>query len=346
MEDAQRRARSADDGRSVRHALYDLDLSSSDCILAFLELWDWAGCRPGKLTISPAFIAGLVRRIDPRSARNWIEAWAAAGLVTILDRDRRRGAYLIWLEDPREVPALKRHREEPDLFDAEDGATHDGTGGASGTRAETCAHRFPPDVHQFPRQADSGGNVRASVSAPRPPAAGAARALSETQVAEYRSVVAEARAAIARPARGLLRAKGKEGNTSLEGSGKRQRLKSSIGEDPPTPETAAPLAFDAAIAAMPPAADTATQRARVAAELAEALRVGDALRPGFWANVAALVGEPGPDGRVQFTRAVVDAILARAWAKQPHAAVLRAQYASKAIRSQARHCGLEWPRAP
>ena len=323
-------------------------------------LWSVASLEPGHRAVITVADLGHRLRKDARCVRRWLADLAAEGLIRIESREKRWGAYTFTMADPR--VRLRTHieravDEQQALFDPPSPATVS----------------FADHAPQVVRSADMvsaldaqrGHGVRATGpeptrSADNLSALGGERtadvlARSDAQLAEYRSVVAEARAAIDDSARGVHRvcagAKGKgiEGNMSLEGSGKRQRLEPSnlpTRETGPPPPATLAGAFGAALAAIPTAGDTATQRAAVAAELAAALGVGEALKPGFWSNVAALVGEPGPDGRVQYTRAVVDAILARAWAKQPHDAVLRAQYASKALRSQARHVGLEWPRAP
>jgi len=186
MEDAKRhsKSRGQDEGRSVRLALYALKLPSSDSMLAFIELWDWAGRRPGQATINATFVAGLIQRNDPRSARNWIDGWIERQLLTVVDRDKRRGTYDVWIEDPREVPALKRHRPEAPLLDEIEAGDDSPEPVSSFDGAENHARVFPraeTDARTFPPESSLGGNGRAPVSAQLLPMVPAEQKTSDEQ---------------------------------------------------------------------------------------------------------------------------------------------------------------------
>lgn len=77
--------------------------------LAFLDLWDLAGGRPGHVVTTAAAWASRLGR-DARTARDWLDALAAADLVDVVDRSRR-GVYQVYVYQP--APGQREERPDP-----------------------------------------------------------------------------------------------------------------------------------------------------------------------------------------------------------------------------------------
>lgn len=126
----------------VLDALLDLGLPSNDAVVAALKLWEFVGRRPGRAVITASQLAGYARRNDSRTARNWIAAYEAVGLIKVFDRDPRRGSYDVHLFDPLEAgraQAVRPPAEDQIELDFEPDEP-----AAIPIGAETDARRFPP----------------------------------------------------------------------------------------------------------------------------------------------------------------------------------------------------------
>lgn len=102
------------DPLDVLHALYELELPSRDTVCLALELWNFCGRRPATITLTAAAAAGLIHASDTRAARNWLEYLHEAQLIRIVDRDRRRGRYKLYVDDPLRVASDYRACRAPD----------------------------------------------------------------------------------------------------------------------------------------------------------------------------------------------------------------------------------------
>jgi len=102
------------DPLDVLHALYELELPSRDTVCLALELWHFCGRRPATITLTAAAAAGLIHASDTRAARNWLEYLHEAQLIRIVDRDRRRGRYKLYVDDPLRVASDYRACRAPD----------------------------------------------------------------------------------------------------------------------------------------------------------------------------------------------------------------------------------------
>lgn len=92
-----------------------------DALLAYLALWQIAGCRPARLTIRFVGLA-LALGSSERSARRWVRVLAAAGLLHVVDRSP--GCVLVELRAPRAVtrdpPAGQRQMVLGDLTEIDE----------------------------------------------------------------------------------------------------------------------------------------------------------------------------------------------------------------------------------
>ncbi len=364
MEDAKR--------LTIAAALRGLGLGANLVDVAEI-LWAAASVEPGHVAVVTVADLGLRLRKDNRCIRRWLAELDGAGTIRILSREKRWGAYKFSMPDPLGALRVHHDRRQADtqtMLEA----------------AQPATLQMVPPRDYAARSADMasavgaqrGHDVRARGSEParsadmasalRRPGDAPIKLLAKSSEAERAAALEVTRAARAAlrpsgtPAATHAHAlgKGNQGNTSLEGTGKRERQR----EEPcnqPTRETSAPadearrgdgapdpLAVDFArtVASMPDAGETATRRRELAAEFEQALGVGEHAWPAFFANVAAVVHEArGPDGAA-LTREKVLAIIRRAWGRQPHDQKLRAQYATKAITAEAKRLCLPWPRDP
>jgi hypothetical protein len=146
----------AADPIDVLDALLDMGLPSSDVVVCALKLWNLVGRQAAKAVVTAAQLAGLVRANDPRTARNWLDRLDAVGLIRILDRNKGRGSYTVYVYDPLVVaqahcakPVDDSQQElefEPAAVPfsppAEEASAAVSLVPAPGG-AETCAHEFP-----------------------------------------------------------------------------------------------------------------------------------------------------------------------------------------------------------
>lgn len=114
--------------------------------LAFLQLWDYAGRKPGRIVITADWLGSTCGR-SPKAAWLWLEELAKHDLIRLGERNERRGSVTIDLYNPcpggdREANPDRQLRlgEKYEGYEGCEGAK--GAKGMKGVKARRVARRL------------------------------------------------------------------------------------------------------------------------------------------------------------------------------------------------------------
>ncbi|MBX9790166.1 MAG: hypothetical protein K2Y37_14715 [Pirellulales bacterium] len=345
----------------------------------------WRACQAAPDRVGRIVVGDLADDFQkpPRSLRRWLDQLATAGIVQIRSHNTAAGVYRVVMTRASN-PAPIDLAPPPPADEAQtslDFGDHTGEEAAPAVLAFPCADQMtarsekPASCAVIPSADEMTADKR---TAHREPASQRPGNFSESQRAEYKSVIADALAAVKKtPASGArlaTRAKDLRPKDLIETKDLdlRPRPKDLEPSGPPPPEgvlvaDAAPPgrrrpdgtseasepdqpASLATILATANAAGTeraALERRRaLVAEIARDLAAGPALAPAFWENLASLLDQPDADGRRRFDRRELLRLLAYALKTAPREPARRAKLFSAGAIRRARECGLTWPRGP
>lgn len=139
--------------------------------LAFLQLWEYSGCQPGRIIITAAWLGGAFGR-SPKSAWDWLEELAKHDLIALGERNERRGTVAVDVFNP--CPGNRQEIADPQTrlplsFHPEGQGNIDNRGaGEANPSRQAIPDAGVPGV-SLPRPPDAASSVHAGVSAPKPP---------------------------------------------------------------------------------------------------------------------------------------------------------------------------------